>query len=102
MAFFALTMNHGPHWDDSRGIREQRAWDEHAAFMDGLVDEGFVILGGPIGDGKQTMLVIEATDEIEVRQRLGEDPWAPMELLQIGLIQPWTIWLDGRLTDRTR
>jgi len=102
MAFFALTMIHGPRWDDSRGIREQRAWDEHAAFMDGLVDEGFVILGGPIGDGKQTMHVIEATDELEVRQRLGEDPWAPMELLEIGSIQPWTIWLDGRLSNHAR
>jgi uncharacterized protein YciI len=102
MAFFALTMVHGPRWDDSNGIREQRAWDEHAAFMDALVDDGFVILGGPIGDGKQTMLVIEATDEDEVKQQLGEDPWAQMGLLQIGSLQPWTIWLDGRPSSRTR
>jgi uncharacterized protein YciI len=94
-------MAHGPNWDDSRGIREQRAWDEHAAFMDALVDDGFVVLGGPIGDGKQTMLIVEATDEREIRARLGEDPWAPMGLLQIGSLQPWTIWLDGRPTNRT-
>jgi hypothetical protein len=102
MAFFALRMVHGPNWDDSREIREQRGWDEHAAFMDGLVDDGFVILGGPIGDGEQTMLVIEATDEHEVKQRLGEDPWAPMGLLQIGSIKPWTIWLDGRVNTNAR
>jgi hypothetical protein len=100
MAFFALTMVHGPLWDDAHGIREQRAWDEHAAFMDGLVDDGFVILGGPIGDGEQTLLVIEATDELVVKQRLGEDPWAPRGLLQIGSLQPWTIWLDGRPSSR--
>lgn len=102
MAFFVLTMVHGPRWDDSRGIREQRAWDEHAAFMDGLVDDGFVILGGPIGDGKQTLIVIEASDEVVVKQRLGEDPWAPMGLLQIGSLQPWTIWLDGRPSSGAR
>jgi hypothetical protein len=102
MAFFALKMVHGPHWDDARGIREQRAWDEHAVFMDGLVDEGFVVLGGPIGDGKQTMLIVEATDEREIKDRLGKDPWAPMDLLWIGSIQPWTIWLDGRLSNRAR
>lgn len=102
MAFFVLTMVHGPRWDDSRGIREQRAWDEHAAFMDGLVDDGFVILGGPIGDGKQTLIVIEASDEMVVKQRLGEDPWAPMGLLQIGSLQPWTIWLDGRPSSGAR
>jgi uncharacterized protein YciI len=100
MAFFALRMVHGPQWDDSRGIREQRAWDEHAVFMDGLVDEGFVVLGGPIGDGKQTMLIVEATDEQEITARLGADPWAAMDLLRIGSIQPWTIWLDGRLSNR--
>ena len=100
MAFFALKMVHGPHWDDARGIREQRAWDEHAVFMDGLVDEGFVVLGGPIGDGKQTMLIVEATDEQEITARLGDDPWAAMDLLRIGSIQPWTIWLDGRPINR--
>jgi uncharacterized protein YciI len=99
MAFFALKMVHGPNSDASRGIREQRGWDEHAAFMDGLVDDRFVILGGPIGDGQQTMLVIEATDEHEVNQRLDEDPWASMGLLQVGSIEPWTIWLDGRVTN---
>lgn len=96
MAFFALTMVHGPSWDASRQIREQDAWDEHAAFMDGLVEAGFVLLGGPTGDGEQALLAVEATDEREIKVRLGEDPWAPMELLQIGAIQPWTIWLDGR------
>lgn len=101
VAFFALTMVHGPNWDASRQIREQRAWDEHAAFMDGLVDDGFVVLGGPIGDGKQVMLVVEAADEREIEARLGEDPWASTGLLRIGAIQPWQIWLDGRLSSRT-
>ncbi len=101
MTFFALTMVHGPGWDPSRGIREQRAWDEHAAFMDGLVDDGFIVLGGPIGDGEQALLVAETTDEREIQARLGEDPWVLMGLLHIGAIQPWTIWLDGRQRIRT-
>jgi hypothetical protein len=32
-------------------MREQDDWDAHAGFMDGLVDDGFVLLGGPVGDG---------------------------------------------------
>ena len=56
MAVFALTMSHGRGWD-SRGIREQQAWDEHASFMDGLVDDGFVILGGPLDDGQHALLM---------------------------------------------
>ncbi len=96
VAFFALTMVHGPRWDGSLQIREQQAWDEHAVFMDGLVDDGFVILGGPLADGELVLLVVEATDENEVGERLSDDPWASMGLLQTGVIKPWTIWLDGR------
>jgi uncharacterized protein YciI len=92
---FAVTMESGPNWNFSRGRREQDAWEEHAAFMDGLVDEGFLIVGGPIGDpdGKYTMHAIEASDEDAIRARLAEDPWAPMGLLQIAKIEPWALWL---------
>jgi len=64
--------------------------------MDQLVDEGFVILGGPIGDGERVMHAIEAADEQEIRDRFEDDPWTPMGVLRIGMIEPWTIWLDGR------
>lgn len=96
MAVFALTTSHGPGWDASRGIREQQAWDEHASFMDGLVDDGFVILGGPLDDGQRTLLMVEARDEQEVVARMGEDPWALLGLLRIGALERWSIWLDGR------
>jgi uncharacterized protein YciI len=96
MAIFAVTLVHGPNRDASRPIREQQAWDQHAAFMDGLVAEGMIILGGPLGDGEQTLHAVEAADEREFETRLGEDPWASMGLLQIGSVQPWALWLDGR------
>ena len=89
-------MVHGPGWDAARGIREQDAWDAHAAFMDGLVDDGFVVLGGPVGDRQQVLLAIEAVNEPAVRDRLAADPWAAMRLLQIGAVEPWALWLDGR------
>ncbi len=62
--------------------------------MDQLVEEGFVILGGPVGDldaGKALNLV-EAEREEAVRARLAADPW-PEELLAIERIEPWTLWL---------
>jgi uncharacterized protein YciI len=100
MAFFVLTTVHGPNWDPSRYIREQDAWTEHAAFMDALVDDDFVIMGGPLGDGARAMLVIEAENEQEIESRLSQDPWASMDLLRIGSIEPWTVWLDGRRRPR--
>jgi hypothetical protein len=97
---FAVTMVSGPHWDVARARRAQPGWDEHAAFCDGLVDEGFVILGGPIGDGDRVMLVVEPADESETAARLARDPWVSGGVLRIGEIQPWTIWLDGRQASR--
>ena len=52
-------MVNGPSYDSSRSRREQRDWDEHVTFMDGLVDEGFVILGGSIGEGEWILLIVE-------------------------------------------
>jgi uncharacterized protein YciI len=96
MANFAVRLVHGPGWDPSRPIRRQDSWDAHAAFMDGLVDEGFIILGGPVGPGEETLHAVEATDEQEVRARLAEDPWASAGLLEVGAIESWQFWLDGR------
>ena len=100
MGNFVVTMVHGPNWDASKpglsGIREQAAFDEHAAFMDRLVEEGSIILGGPLEDGEQALLIFEAHDEAEVRRRMAEDPWKPMGVLDIGQIRRWTIWLDPK------
>ena len=96
MANFAVRLVHGPGWDSSRQIRDQRGWAEHAAFMDGLVDDGLIILGGPVGDGEQTLHVVEAADETEIRARLAADPWAEAGLLRVGTIEHWALWLDSR------
>jgi len=96
MANFAVRLAHGPGWDSGRGIRDQDGWDEHAAFMDGLVGDGFIIVGGPVGDGEETLHVVEAADENDVRERLAKDPWASAGLLRVATIEPWALWLDGR------
>jgi uncharacterized protein len=96
MGVFAVTMEKGPAWDGSRARREQDGWDEHAAFMDALVDEGFVLLGGPLGDGERVLLAVEAADEAAVHARLAADPWEPAGLLRTGRVEPWLLWLDGR------
>lgn len=102
MANFALTLVHGPRWDDSVGTREQAGWDEHAAFMDGLVADGIILLGGPVGEGQYTLHLVEAADDEAIRRRLAEDPWARAGLLQVGSIEPWALWLDFREHPRMR
>jgi uncharacterized protein YciI len=69
----------------------------HAEFMDGLVDDGFVLLGGPVGDGMRFLHIVDAQSEREVKDRLAEDPWTPTERLRTASIEPWEILL-GRST----
>jgi uncharacterized protein YciI len=87
---------HGGPWDWSKGLRDQELWDEHAAFMDALVEDGFVVLGGPL-DEQDVLLVVEAAGEEAVRERFAADPWVENGMLTITSIQPWTVLLEGRL-----
>ncbi len=74
---------------------EQELWGEHARFMNDLASKGFVVLGGPLADGR-ILLVIEAESTAAVRSRLAADPWSANGLLLIASIEPWSILLDGR------
>ena len=95
MTFFVVLRRLGPEWDRSRRLEEQSGWDEHAEFMDGLVDSGFVILGGPLADEERVALAVEAESEAAVRATLAADPWIGTHLL-IDTVDAWTIRLDGR------
>ena len=95
--FVVVTHRSGPQWDSSLPLEEQSDWPAHAAFMDGLVDAGFVVLGGPLADEHRVVLVIEAESEDQVRATLARDPWSETHL-RVDTIDPWTIRLDGRRT----
>lgn len=94
--FFAVRLERGGPWDWSRGLREQKGFEEHARFMDALVDEGFIVLGGPLGGDREVLEAISAPSEEAVRERLAEDNWVQNGTLMIKSIEPWTILLDGR------
>lgn len=95
MGFFVVLRRLGPQWDPAKPLEEQSGWDEHAAFMDRLVDEGFVVLGGPLADEVRVVLAVEAPDEETVRATLAADPWSGSHLV-VDSIDAWTIRLDRR------
>jgi uncharacterized protein YciI len=78
-------------------MREQDGWDEHAAFMDGLVDRGKIVLGGPLEDERYTMHVVAAESESAVRELFATDPWWMNGMLSPIAIERWTILLDSRV-----
>ena len=93
MGYFAVFRERGAAWDGSRAMAEQPRWAEHAAFMNALADEGFVVLGGPVGDGHRILLIVNAEGEDAIEARLAADPWTPMQLLRLVRIEPWRILL---------
>ncbi len=93
--FLVVLHRSGPHWDSSRPLEEQSDWPAHASFMNGLVDTGFIVLGGPLADEHRVVHAVEAESEDVVRATLARDPWSESHL-QVESIEPWTIRLDGR------
>jgi len=91
--FLVILRRSGPEYDHSRPLEEQSGWLEHAAFMDGLVEDGFIVLGGVLGDEVRTAHAVEAVSEEAVRETLDRDPWSGSHLV-VDSIDPWTIRLQ--------
>ena len=93
---FVTISSPGPNRDRSKGTREQPFWGEHAAFIDQLVIEGFVLMGGPLVDEHGAMLIVKADNETEVREKLKNDPWVEHGVLKLESVKRWQIFIDVR------
>src|SRR5437868_5248739 len=90
---FAVIRSRGPAWQNGRPLEQQEKWTEHAAFMDALVDDGFVLLGAPLEGTSDVLLIIRAESPEEIEARLAADVWAKRKLLLPKQIIPWTLRL---------
>ena len=77
-------------------MREQDGWDEHAAIMDGMVEDGFILLGGPVEGDREVLHVVFAPSAEAVHARLAQDNWTQNGMLETVSVERWTILLDGR------
>ena len=84
----------GPEFDHSKPLEHQAGWAEHAAFMDGLVEDGHIVLGGTLPDGA-TAHAFQAESEEEVRAIWARDPWHESHLV-LESVEPWEIRLGSR------
>jgi uncharacterized protein YciI len=94
--YFLVRQARGPEWDPLRGRREQAGWNDHAAFIDQLSEDGKIPLGGPVGDidGEHAVLVVSAASEDDARAMFAGDPWAET-ILRIESVEPWTLWIGA-------
>lgn len=93
---FIVLSSAGINRDLSKGTREQAYWDAHAAFIDALVDDGFILLGGPLPDEGGAILVVRAEDDAAVHARLQDDPWYRNAILHLDGVKRWDIFIDQR------
>ncbi|HEY8774220.1 MAG TPA: hypothetical protein VIM05_06595 [Gaiellaceae bacterium] len=93
---WVVRLSRGGPWDWSRDLREQDGWYEHARFMNSLVEDGFILLGGPLEGDRETVHIVDAPTEKVVRVRFAEDNWAANGMLSVKSVERWTILLDGR------
>jgi uncharacterized protein YciI len=92
---FAVIRTRGPAFESSRPLEAQADWAAHAAFMNGLVRDGSVILGGPLEGTAGVLLVMRAATADDARGRLSADPWTVQDLLRVSRILPWTLRLGS-------
>ena len=92
--FLALS-SAGPNRDFSKDTRRQPFWDEHATFIDQLVADGFILMGGLV-DGCGSLLIVNAENESEVREKMKNDPWFMHGILKLESIKRWQIFIDER------
>jgi uncharacterized protein YciI len=93
---FVAISSAGANRDLSKGTREQPLWDEHAAFIDQLVADGSILMGGPLVDEGGSLLIFNAEDENEVREKLNNDPWSEHGILKLESVKRWQIFIDER------
>jgi len=92
---FAVIRSRGPAWNNAVPLDDQVEWTAHAAFMNGLLRDGLVTLGGPLEGTPDVLLIMRATDPAEIAERLAADPWTLNGLLVVKQIHPWWVRLGS-------
>lgn len=95
--FHVIVRQAGPEFDPSLRLEEQSGWEEHAAYMDSLVQQGHIVLGGPLPNGRVAH-AMEAESEEALRALWARDPWHGSHLI-LETVEPWQIRLDSRNRD---
>ena len=101
MSLFAVTREAGPAWREGKGAFEQPGVNDHAAFMNDLAAEGFVLLAGPLGGSEagriRVLLIADAANASDIRRRLADDPWEIAHRVATLTVEPWNLLVG---TDR--
>lgn len=96
----AFTVNHyllsytpGENWADGKSLLEQDI-AAHTEYMQGLLADGRLVLGGPVANEDRGLYVIAVTDAAEVDAILAHDPGV-VDGLFATAVTPWFVVFDA-------
>ncbi len=71
---YVIFYSEGPNWRHGVSFWEQVGIDEHAAYMETLLKQGTLIMGGPFIDGSGGMAILRTNDLVEAEEIVDNDP----------------------------
>src|SRR5882724_10203236 len=93
---FLVFRNPGPSWVPGLPTRQQPLWDEHAAFIDRVFEQGRIIMAGPYADCSRALIIVRAGSKAEASELFCDDPWVHRGILVESEVIEWTVFLDSR------
>jgi uncharacterized protein YciI len=88
---YAVIRTRGGAWKEGVAAEQQYDWHGHIGYVRKLHDEGFVVLAGSLEGTEDALLIVRATDEQEIKQKLEWDSWTANDLLRTTKVVPWQI-----------
>lgn len=86
---FAIIYEPGPNWIKGRSIYEQDLM-RHGQYMQKLLKDGILEMGGPFSDSSGGMAIINVADADEAQKILADDPSITMGVFTAKL-RPWYV-----------
>jgi uncharacterized protein YciI len=83
----------GPTWTTG-APDEQPGWEEHAAFVDGLIQRGIFVMGGPLSDNSGSLSLLQAVGVEEARELVLRDPFVANGVFELEDVSAWNVWVD--------
>jgi uncharacterized protein YciI len=83
----------GPTWT-SGPPEEQSGWDEHAAFIDELMERGIFVMGGPYSDYSGSHTLLENVSEDDARELVLQDPFVANGVFELDDVRAWNVYVD--------
>jgi uncharacterized protein YciI len=83
----------GPEWTTG-GPEDQAGWDEHAEFIDGLIERGIFVMGGPYADNSGSHTLLEGVTADEARELVLQDPFVANGVFVLEDVRAWNVYVD--------